>query len=211
MIDQSLKDVYFAANRWLSRPNRALARLRFRRPEHPEGFYLHLGSGASYIPGMINVEGNLRSRKDLWIDLRDRLPFPDDSAYFVYCSHVIEHMVPSAALGLLREVRRVLSRRGSVRIAVPSFEHALVIAAGKATSTWPRAFDDPHAQAINYLFCDGQHKYAYSFALFEHFARDAGFTSVECYSAVHGVAAKQYGAVRVGDEAEGSLVVELGK
>lgn len=209
MIDQSLKDVYFAANRWLSRPNRALARLRFRRPEHPEGFYLHLGSGASYIPGMINVEGNLRARKDLWIDVRDPLPFPDGSVYFAYCSHMLEHLLPSAALGLLREVRRVLSPRGSARIAVPSFEHALEIAAGRARSNWPRAFDEPHAQAINYLFCDGQHKYAYSFGLLDAFAREAGFTRVEHYSAAHGVAPKQYGAVRVGDEAEGSLVVEL--
>jgi len=211
VIDQHLKDLYFAANRVLTRPNRALARWRFRAPTHPEGFYLHLGSGANYVPGMINVEGNPTARKDLWADLRDPLPFPDGSVHFIYCSHVLEHLLPDAALALLREMRRLLTPSGVVRLVVPSFEHALVIAAGKATSDWPRAFDDPHAQAINYLFCDGQHKYAYSFGLLERFARDAGFRRVVHHSADHGVTAKRYGAVEVGDEAEGSLVVELGR
>lgn len=209
MIEQGAKDIYFAANRWLSRPNLALARLRYRAPARPEGHYLHLGSGATYVPGMINVEGNLLARKDLWLDLRNPLPFPDASVFFVYCSHTLEHFLPEDALRLLREMRRVLAPAGVARVAVPSFEHALAIAAGKAMSDWPRAFDDPQAQAVNYLFCDGQHKYAYSFPLLEGFAREAGFGAIEHYSAHHGTAAKDYGAVRVGDEVEGSLVVEL--
>lgn len=209
MIEQGAKDLYFAANRWLSRPNLTLARLRFRNPDRPEGHYLHLGSGATYIPGMINAEGNLLARKDLWLDLRNPIPFPDASVFFLYCSHTLEHFVPTDAQRLLYEMRRILAPDGVVRLAVPSFEHALAIAAGQATATWPRAFDDAHAQAVNYLFCDGQHKYAYSFGLLERFARDAGFGSVEHYSARHGTTAKDYGAVRVGDEVEGSLVVEL--
>ena len=209
MIEQGAKDLYFAANRWLSRPNLALARLRYRAPERPEGHYLHLGSGQTYIPGMINAEGNFLARKDLWLDLRNPFPFPDASVFLLYCSHTLEHFVPTDAMRLLREMRRVLAPQGVARLAVPSFEHALAIAAGTAVSTWPRAFDDPHAQAVNFLFCDGQHKYAYSFALLDGFAREAGFASVEHYSATHGTAAKQYGAIRVGDEVEGSLVVEL--
>jgi prepilin-type processing-associated H-X9-DG protein len=209
VIEQGAQDIYFAANRWLARPNLLWARRRYRVPERPEGHYLHLGSGATYIPGMINAEGNLLARKDLWLDLRNPLPFPDASVFFLYCSHTLEHFAPADAQRLLREMHRVLGHDGVVRLAVPSFEHALAVAAGEAQCRWPRDFDDPHAQAVNYLFCDGQHKYAYSFALLSRFAREAGFGGVEHYSAAHATAPKQYGAVRVGDEVEGSLVVEL--
>jgi len=209
MISQPLKDVYFLFGRWLTLPSYYLARVRFRRPSEPEGFYLHLGSGTRYIPGMINVDGNLLRRKDLWLDLRTGLPFPDASVAFAYCCHVLEHLYPSETLRLLREMRRVLSAEGTARVAVPSMERALEIAASQARSAWPREFDDPLGQAANYLFCDGQHKYAYSFGSLAQFARLAGFTRVSNYSASQGVTPKRYGQVKVGDEPDGSLVVEL--
>jgi hypothetical protein len=67
----------------------------------------------------------------------------------------------------------------------------------------------PHGQAINYRVADGQHRYAYSFGLLEVFARQAGFRGVVDYTQEHGCLPKRYGEVEVGDEAAGSLVVEL--
>jgi predicted SAM-dependent methyltransferase len=207
MIRQQIKNSYFALNRWLVKPNTLLARLRYRRASDAEGFYLHLGSGPVYIPGMINIEGNIMRRKDLWLDLQNPLPFPDRSVYFVYCSHTLEHFYPDEAMQLLREIHRVLRDDGVARIATPSFEHALEIAAGHPAEDPQRAFSDPHGQAIDYLFCDGQHKYAYSFTVMERFARDAGFTGITNHSA--DPAPKRYGKIEVGDELAGSLIVEL--
>jgi predicted SAM-dependent methyltransferase len=209
MLSQPVKDIYFLANRLLCKPNALLTRMRYARPEHREGLYLHLGSGANYLPGLVNCEGNFLRRKDVWLDLRSRLPFADRSAYFVYCSHTLEHLYPDEALVLLRDICRILTPEGVARIAVPSVEFALQIVQGKANSTWPREFTDRWGQAINYLFCDGQHRYAYSFGILEDFARRAGFRTVLNYSANHGVSPKTYGQVSVGDEPEGSLVVEL--
>ena len=211
MIHQSVKDFYFQAARYLSVPSSLLAaaRFRLRQPKNPEGFYVHLGCGFKYLDGLINVDGNVFRRIDLWHDLRNRLPFPDKSCAFVYTSHTIEHMFPDEAIRLLSDVKRVLHEGGVVRVAVPSMEYALEIAAGKHVEDWPRPFADPVAQSINYLFCDGQHKYAYNFAVLDTFARAAGFTEVVNYSAEHGVAQQRYGAVEVGDEPVGSLVVEL--
>lgn len=211
MIRQSFKDVYFLLVRYASLPNTWANRLRYRllRPPGPEGLYVHLGCGFKYIAGMINADGNLFQKIDLWIDLRNRLPFPDQSCKLVYSSHVIEHLFPQEAVALLREVRRVLAPDGVARIAVPSMEHALQIAQGQHSDEWPRQFADPTAQAVNYLFCDGQHKYAYNFSILSSFAREAGFSSIRNYSEAHGVAPATYGSVTVGNEPEGSLVVEL--
>ncbi len=212
MIQQGFKDVYFALTRYFSLPSTWAAKARYglKKPARPEGHYLHLGCGPEYLEGMINVDGNVMRKVDLWHDLRNRLPFKDKSCKFVYSCHTIEHLFPYEAIALLREIRRVLAVDGMARIAVPGVEYALdEIARGRASMTYPRPFSDHYAQVINYLFCDGQHKYAYNFAIFDAFAREAGFSRVEHYSSCHGVEPKTYGAVTVGDEPPGSLVVEL--
>ncbi|MDR3634993.1 MAG: methyltransferase domain-containing protein [Isosphaeraceae bacterium] len=211
MIRQSIKDAYFQLVRYISLPSTWTARVRYGLfgPPRPEGFFVHLGCGFKYLDGLINVDGNVFRKIDLWQDLRNRLPFPNKSCKLVYSSHTLEHMFPYEAMGLLREVRRVLADDGVARIAVPSMEYALAIARGDRAEDWPRPFEDSVAQAVNYLFCDGQHKYAYNFNIIETFARQCGFSRVVNYSATHGVAPKSYGPVTVGDEPEGSLVVEL--
>jgi predicted SAM-dependent methyltransferase len=123
---------------------------------------------------------------------------------------VLEHLLPDDALRLLIEVRRVLRKGGVFRLVVPSIEHAIEIAAGGAQSQWPRHFQEPAAQAVNYLFCDGQHKYAYSRGILTSFAQAAGFSHIEFLPDDVKLKPKTYGRVSVGDEPEGSLVVELG-
>lgn len=209
MIRQQVKDAYFAIARVLSLPNAMLARLRYRGHAGKGDLRLHLGCGPHYLPGMINIDGNIRRRKDLWHDLRNRLPFPDRSASLIYCSHMLEHLLPDDAVKLLGEMRRVLDEHGVARLAVPSLEHALEIIRGEDTSRFPRSFSSPMAQAINHLFCDGQHKYGYCWELLEAFARQAGFTRVTHLSAVSGTDAKSYGEITLGPEMRGSLVVEL--
>jgi predicted SAM-dependent methyltransferase len=213
VIRQQVKDLYFGLTRYLVLPNTWLARWRFRRAALPDrdGLRVHLGCGPHYLHGMINIDGNWLRNTDLWLDLRNPLPFPDRSAALVYCSHMLEHLYPDDALALLKEICRILRDDGVARIAVPSMEHALSIARGEASMRFPREFDDPLAQAVNYLFCDGQHKYGYSWQLLADFACQAGFSQIVNYSAAHGVAPKLYGPVKLGPEPTGSLVVELSR
>lgn len=208
MVDQGIKDILFALNRFAAWPCVMVGRWRRSRPP-AEGFKINLGSGGHPVPGLVNCDGNIFRRPDVWLDLRNRLPFPDGSCSFVYCSHTLEHLYPDDCLFVLSEVHRVLRAGGLARIATPSMEHALKVAAGEFPMDWPRDFRGPVAQAVNYLFCDGQHKYAYCFEIMERFAREAGFSRVEDQSARNEPCERA--GVRLTDEPLGSLIVEMTK
>ena len=210
MVPQNVKDALFAVTRLASGPNQWIWRTRFKLT-HADNLLVNLGCGPHRVEGMINCDGNLLNKIDLWLDLRNPLPFPDESVAVLYCSHTLEHLFPDHALNLLREIRRVMRPDGVARVVVPDVTYALRIARGEATSPWPRRFDDPVGQAMNYLFCDGQHRYAYNHAMLENFAKQAGFDNVTNISDAHGVEPRAYGPVTLGNEAEGSLVVELRK
>lgn len=208
MKAQPLKDLFFAINRYAALPNLVLKRLAFRRPP-AEGFKVNLGSGRYPVPGVINCDGNLFVRPDCWIDLRNPLPFPANSCSFVTCSHTLEHLYPDECIAVLREIHRVLRPGGLARIATPSMEHTLRVAAGEFPMDWPRDFKDPLAQSVNYIFCDGQHKYAYCFSIMEEFARSAGFTRIANVSTPNDPCERM--GIRLPAEPLGSLIVEMTK
>ncbi len=209
MIEQSLKDLYYVFARVACLPSHGYALVRYRIAGSAKGLRLHVGCGDHYIPGFVNIDGNFRRRKDLWLDLRNGLPFPSRSVDSLYCCHTLEHLYPSDAVALLGEVRRVLAEEGIARIAVPSFEHALRIASGEFTDTWPREFRSSSGQAINYLFCDGQHRYAYSLESITELCGKIGFTRVRDRSGEAYSGADSGLAAAIAREPPGSLVVEL--
>jgi predicted SAM-dependent methyltransferase len=210
MVPQPVKDALFAVNRLAAVPNLWLWETRFRL-NRANQLCINLGCGPHYVEGMINCDGNLLNRIDLWLDLRNRLPFPDASVAVAYCSHTLEHLFPDSALKLLREVHRVLRPDGVVRLVVPDVAHALRIALGDASSHWPRAFRDSVGQAVNYLFCEGQHRYAYNYGMLVELASEAGFSEVTNISNEYGITPRAYGPLMLGGEGEGSLVTDLRK
>lgn len=55
-------------------------------------------------------------------DLRKPLPYPDDSFYAVYGTHVLEHLYLEQAKCLLKERLRVLQPGGVLRLVVPDLQ-----------------------------------------------------------------------------------------
>jgi len=53
------------------------------------------------------------------IDIRQPLPWADESAIKIYGSHVVEHVSGPECMRFLKEVYRVLARNGMVRLVVP--------------------------------------------------------------------------------------------
>jgi predicted SAM-dependent methyltransferase len=139
----------------------------------------HIGCGRDYMKGFINIDGNHQQKCDYVLDVRAGLPFPSDCMDFIYSCHMIEHLYPDEALKLIADIYRVLKRKGCAMVSMPDFHHAIRIYNGEQESQFPRLFKSPSAQAINYLFCDGQHRYAYSFELIREMAEEVGFCRVK--------------------------------
>lgn len=163
-------------------------------------FLLNLGCGNVSKPGWINVD-LFDPTADLALDLRQPLPFPDESASYIYIEHFFEHLdypdvsdsmgwqlertnTPSEARQLLRECRRVLSPGGTIDIVVPDTEGMIDIYTTcrniREQGTWwgPR-WCDTAMHRVNYLFRQGrQHKYAYDEETLRQALRESAFQDV---------------------------------
>lgn len=211
MIHQSIKSVLFSGVRLISWPMYAVYRPYYQWKVRASGpLAVHLGCGPEYIEGMVNIDGNILRKIDLWYDVRCKLPFPESSVSFVYSCHMLEHLYPTEALRLLGEIQRVLTDDGEARFAVPSMEHALRITRGSKRSTWPRQFEEGLGQAINYLFCDGQHKYGYSAGVFKELSGQVGLSVGKIDGPLDRPSEPYtYNGYKIPGEPSGSLVVNL--
>jgi len=56
------------------------------------------------------------------VNITRRLPLKDNSVDYVYCSHVLEHFDKKTAILILKDISRVLKKRGVVRIVLPDLK-----------------------------------------------------------------------------------------
>jgi predicted SAM-dependent methyltransferase len=161
---------------------------------------LNLGSGFQPRPGWINVD--LSNHADLQLDLREPLPFPDDSVRAIYTEHFFEHLSypnlddetawqletpehPSEGLTFLRECRRVLEPGGTFDIVVPDAEGIIREYVFRHEQPFPQhawwgpKWCDTPLHCVNYVFRQGrEHKYAYDEETLEGMLVRAGFADV---------------------------------
>lgn len=182
MLHQRYKNLAFWVIAKATVPNyyvrRGLSVVRpARRPQH-----LHLGCGSKYLSDFVNVDGNPFNRIDLWLDVRNGLPFPADSVDSIYSTHVFEHFYGDELQRLLQECFRVLKPRAGIRLIVPSLTNAiLAYSQGRADwfSNFPRSFESLGGRFSNFVFCDGQHRTAFDLSYMSEVLRGAGFRDVE--------------------------------
>jgi len=105
---------------------------------------------------------------DLYWDLRDGLPFADNSVARVYSSHLFEHLEFRDGQALMSECLRALRPGGSFSICVPNA--AMYIRSYTDGSPlpddyfgWRAAFNTTTPiDAVNYIaYMDGHHKYMF--------------------------------------------------
>ena len=183
MLHQRYKDIVFWGIGQATRPNYLLRRYVLPRRSTSGAMHLHLGCGTKYLPGFLNIDGNLFNKIDLWLDVRNGLPFASNSVDSIYSTHMFEHFYPDELNGLLPECLRVLKPGGGVRLIVPNLESAIK-AYGQHQIQWfddsfPRHFDSLGGRFSNFVFCDGQHRTAFDFTYFDEVLRRAGFREVE--------------------------------
>jgi predicted SAM-dependent methyltransferase len=146
---------------------------------------LNIGCGPNVKRGWINID--LSDNADLQLDLRERLPFADESVSIVYSEHFFEHLeYPDEALNFLKESIRVLQRGGLFSVGVPDTEWPLRAYVNGdeeyfliARQRWHPAWCNTRMHNLNYHFRQGrEHKYAYDFETLAQILSEVGFVSI---------------------------------
>jgi predicted SAM-dependent methyltransferase len=179
MRSQALKNVYYATLGKLSVIT--VCWYRLCRPGTFDDGYLNLGCGTKYVPGMVNIDGNLFRKKDMWLDVTLGLPFPDDSLRGVYSSHLAEHLSGEKIRRLFSESYRVLKHGGALRIVVPSLEYAIqayIQDKPALLPDWPDNYRSIGGRFNNLMLCRNQHATLLDFTFVEELLKDAGFSLI---------------------------------
>ena len=168
----------------------ALARSRnfqARRSTVRSKVYLNAGCGPNIKPNFINLDYDWAPGIDLCWDLRKPLPFADGSINGVYSEHCLEHLTYGDCLIALREFKRVLRPNGTLRVVVPDAELYFDLyqkhKAGEQVSfpyvPTPPPEDFTPLMAINRVFREPGHLYAYDAATLGQALEQSGFKNVE--------------------------------
>ncbi|AFY62263.1 glycosyltransferase [Synechococcus sp. PCC 6312] len=83
---------------------------------------LNLGCGYNFHPDWVNVDFTVTGTGVIAHDLKQGIPFADQSFDLVYHSHVLEHFPKALADNFIKECYRVLRPGGVIRIVVPDLE-----------------------------------------------------------------------------------------
>jgi len=168
LLHQRTKDLYFLLLSKATLPNHYAHKFRragFKEKTSP--VHLHLGCGPNYLPGFLNIDANPQRKVDLWLDVRNGLPFPDGTVDSIYSTHMLEHLYHDELGRLFEECWRVLRPGGGVRFVVPNLETAItayVQRENKWFDDYPRRLESLGGRFSNFIFCDGQHRTAFDFS-----------------------------------------------
>jgi predicted SAM-dependent methyltransferase len=127
-------------------------------------------------------------------DIRRGIPYADNSARFLYSSHLIEHLSRWQALELLGECRRVLAPGGLIRIATPDLAQLVDEYRAGATGRDPTAADSFMRQLETFREAPGSiaqrlirrlltapHQWLYDETSLSHLLAEAGFVEATRY------------------------------
>jgi predicted SAM-dependent methyltransferase len=182
--DQIVRDWQLSRRRLLNRRRMAVS-LRGQR-----GLKLHLGCGSRVTPGWVNVDSYEQPGLDLRWDLRDALPVDAGAADLVYSEHVLEHLDFDDARALIRDIFRVLSPGGRLRLGVPDAELYLQAYVrgddhffrGARNIGNPVAPLDTPMKVINQMFrMGGAHRFAWDFETLARELTSVGFRDTRRY------------------------------
>jgi predicted SAM-dependent methyltransferase len=179
MKNQGLKDFYYAFFGKLSLL--PYCRIKLFGKHRYENVLLNIGCGPKYIQGMVNVDGNIFRKKDIWLDVTLGLPFSAGSIRGIYASHIMEHFRIGDVRKLFGEIYRVLQPGGTLRIVVPSLEYAVnafVAGDGARFPDWPDKFMSIGGRFNNFLLCANQHRSMFDFSFLQELLNEAGFKNV---------------------------------
>jgi predicted SAM-dependent methyltransferase len=126
MMSRTAKDAFYKiAGPFMLVAGKAYETFKSPASNNKDIVKVHLGPGQkNYMEGWINVDANIFSGKaDVWADLRNALPFKDESVDIFYSHHVIEHL-PDLPFHFA-EMYRCLKKGGKIRVGGPNGDSAI--------------------------------------------------------------------------------------
>ena len=149
---------------------------------------LNIGCGPNRKLGWLNID-LFSPQADLALDMREPIPFRDNSAAIIYSEHFFEHLdYPDPAKRFLKECHRILKPGGTFSVGVPDTEWPLQAYVGpddKNYFAWSKANCLPEwcqtrIDDINYHFRqDGEHRFAYDYETLNFALTEAGFSNIK--------------------------------
>jgi predicted SAM-dependent methyltransferase len=150
---------------------------------------LNVGCGTVYMNGWINIDNNSDNnieKLDMNVDLRNGLPFENNSAAFIFNEHFLEHLTWDEGLQAVKEFMRVLKPGGVLRIAMPDLGRSVSI---YQDENWKKnnneyfekyglTFIETRAQNLNIDFRSWGHKHLYDFEELERLLKEAGCDTI---------------------------------
>ena len=179
MLSRNTKALFYRVAGPLMKINGLIYRyFRFSKKDFVK---VHLGPGQErYIDGWLNIDANIFTGKaDVWADLRNPLPFPDNSVDAIYSHHVIEHL-PDLDYHF-KEVSRVLKPEGLYRVAGPNGDSAIkkfIENDKKWFSDFPVKRNSIGGRFENLIFCKQEHLTILTFSFLEEIMTKVGFINL---------------------------------
>lgn len=138
---------------------------------------LHLGCGDRILEGWVNIDIDSPAA-DHQMDLRDPLPYGDDSVQFIYNEHFIEHVTRPEALAFLKECKRVLRPDGVLRLSTPDLRYAAISYLSENIYEWGDLFQPgTAARMLNEALRSWGHQFVYDRPELCLLLNEAGFSA----------------------------------
>jgi predicted SAM-dependent methyltransferase len=148
---------------------------------------LNIGCGPHTKAGWLNID-LLSPEVELALDMREPMPFGDNSAIVIYSEHFLEHLdYPRPATRFLNECRRILKPGGKFSVGVPDTEWPLKAYVGPdddgyfaySKAMWLPEWCQTRMDDINYHFRqEGEHRFAYDYETLHRVLMEAGFVNI---------------------------------
>lgn len=187
MLSRKAKATFYALMGPLMKINGSLYR-NFRAPS--SGLRVHLGPGQkNYINDWVNVDANKFTGKcDVWADLRNKLPFKNNSAQAIYSHHMVEHL-PNIYFHF-QEVYRCLEPGGVYRVGGPNGDEAIKKFIEKDVD-WFGDYPDSRVSIggrfENFIFCRQEHLTILTESYLREVMENVGFKNIKkCMPVIEG-------------------------
>lgn len=149
---------------------------------------LNVGCGTDYKEGWVNIDNNsdnnIKKLDKNW-DLRNPLPYKDNSVDFVFNEHLIEHLTLEEGQTVIKDLMRVLKPGGVLRIATPNLAEvvdqytSLPINKDPTIKRFKLDYIKTPAERINIAFREWGHKYLYDAEEITRRVKEAGFSKIK--------------------------------